>query len=169
MKKILLKTILILVFASAGYLFWREMEKPFSKTAQVPVITLNDGDLAALGTKPEAWTSDLETLQALFESFGAGPTEMTPTEQVASIPPELYALGPSLELMRAQATEDTTKAKALAELLEHQARRAELFLPIRALALTHLVLLGRSTEIQVDYESFDQDVRSLADVVLVTP
>lgn len=167
MKKILLSSLLILTLALAGFLFWRAVEGPL--TPQVAVITLSEKDLTSLGQDPAKWEEDLATLRALFESFGPVSEQTSPTEQVASIPPELYILGPSLEAMRARAQEETQQAQALAQLLENQARRRELFLPIRALALTHLVLLGRRTQVSVDYESFDPEVRALADVVLQTP
>lgn len=167
MKKLLLSLLLIFTLGLAGYLFWREIEG--KNASQVPVITLEEKDLTSLGKDPKNWDSDLESLRALFASFGPVNDEASPTEQVASIPPELYILGPSLEAMRASALSDPAKASALATLLEEEARKAELFLPIRALSLTHLVLLARSEGNSIDYESFDPEVRTLADVVLQTP
>lgn len=132
----------------------------------VPIIALSEENLVQIGQDPANWTQDLETIRALFASIAPVDESLSATEQVASIPPELTILGAGLEQMRQLASQDRAKGEELATILDHEAQRSELFLPIRALAYTHLVILAKDGQVKIDESKYPAEVKALAAVVL---
>lgn len=144
-------------------------QKHSARQNEAQIVTLAPTDLVSVGADPQNWQSDLETVTALFESISPVDESLSATEQVASVPPELSLLGASLGQLRQQALGELQKTQQLAQILKYQAKRQELFLPIRALAYTHLILLARGGQIKIDQASFDPEVRNLAEIVLESP
>lgn len=159
---LLILALVILALKEAG-------QQRSAREREAQIVTLAATDLTTLGSDAQNWQADLETVTTLFESIAPVDESLSATEQVASVPPELSLLGSALGQLRQQAMENQDKAQQLAKILQREAQRPELFLPVRALAYTHLVLLARSGQIKVDESKFDPEVRNLAEIVLEAP
>ena len=152
------------LLVGSSFFYWAQQDK----VSPIEIVAIGEDptDFGELGAHPERWSQDLADLETLFSAFTTIDTTKTPSEQVASIPPELKVLGASLTMMREQASHNEGRARELATLLQAEAKRAEQFLPIRALAYTHLKLLAQGQKLEIDESGIAPEVKSLSEMVL---